>query len=52
MRIDWTEEETKILLENYSTHTKKEIMEMFPNRKFFINLQKSQNIQIAQRQKY
>lgn len=47
MRIDWTEEETNKLVENYSTHTKKEIMEMFPNRSFLSIYKKARTFKLS-----
>lgn len=59
MRIDWTEEETNKLVENYSTHTNEELMKMFPNRSFIsiykkawkLNLVKNKNIEFIDRSK-
>lgn len=57
--IYWSDEETNKLVENYSTHTNEELLNMFPNRSFLsiykkawkLNLVKNKNVAFIDRSK-
>lgn len=45
--MNWTKEETNKLIVNYSTHTNKELMEMFPKRSFLSIYKKAKTFKLS-----